>query len=60
MRYILTFIWTFLLINMTMYVGGSMIGADYNLQTATILSVIVTILMYIIPAILPPQPTKEQ
>lgn len=60
MRYLLTIFWTFLLVNMVMYVGGSMIGASYDFGTAAMLSIAAVILIFILPAILPEQPAEEQ
>ncbi|RST75218.1 DUF2929 family protein [Siminovitchia acidinfaciens] len=60
MRYLLTIFWTLLLVNMLMYVAGSMIGSSYDFGTATTLGVIAVILLFIVSAILPAQPTEEQ
>ncbi|MBM7717405.1 uncharacterized protein YhhL (DUF1145 family) [Bacillus thermophilus] len=59
MRYIVTIFWTFLLVNMVMYVGGSMIGSTYDFKTASMLSAAVSILIFIASAILP-QPVEEK
>jgi len=53
MRYIITLFWSVLLMSMLTYVVGSMVSAAFNLQTALILGIVSTILIYIIPAILP-------
>lgn len=60
MRYLLTIFWTLLLVNMLMYVAGSMIGSSYDFGTATTLGFIAVILLFIVSAILPAQPTEEQ
>lgn len=60
MRYLLTIFWTLLLVNMLMYVAGSMIGSSYDFATATTLGVIAVILLFIVSAVLPAQPTEEQ
>lgn len=60
MRYILTIFWTLLLVNMLMYVAGSMIGSSYDFGTATTLGIIAVILIFIISVLLPQQPTEEQ
>jgi ABC-type transport system involved in cytochrome bd biosynthesis fused ATPase/permease subunit len=57
-RYILTLFWTALLMFMLTYVVSSMVGVAFSLQTALILGVIATILIYIIPFVLP-QPAKQ-
>jgi len=59
MSYIWAFIWTFLLIHMTTYVVSSMNGVPYEFMTATILSVITTVAIYAIGAIIP-KPHVEQ
>lgn len=59
MRYTWTFFWVFLLIHMTTYVVSSMGGATYDFRTATIISVVVTILVYIVGAILPNEPVED-
>ena len=59
MRYIMTLFWTVLLMSMLTYVVGSMVSAAFNLQTALILGVVSTILIYIIPAILPESSEKS-
>jgi hypothetical protein len=57
-RYILTLFWTALLMFMLTYVVSSMVGVAFSLQTSLILGVIATILIYIIPFVLP-QPAKQ-
>ena len=59
MRYLWTLIWTFLLVQMLVYVGGSMLGVGYSLDTGIVLTVAVTILIYIEPFILPDGPVEE-
>ena len=59
MRYLWTLIWTFLLVQMLVYVGGSMLGVGYSLDTGIVLTVAVTILIYIVPLILPDGPVEE-
>lgn len=59
MRYTWTFFWVFLLIHMTTYVVSSMSGATYDFILATTLSVIATILIYIVAAIIPDEPVEE-
>ncbi|RST59725.1 DUF2929 family protein [Siminovitchia terrae] len=52
--------WTLLLVNMLMYVAGSMIGSSYDFETATTLGVFAVILIFIVSALIPAQPTEEQ
>ncbi|MDE3838205.1 DUF2929 domain-containing protein [Bacillus methanolicus] len=59
MRYFWTFFWTFLLIQMLVYVTGSMIGTEFDLRTGSILAVAATILIYIVPIILPNDPVEK-
>ena len=59
MKYLLTFFWTFLLAHMLTYVISSMIGAKYEFGTASILGIAVTILILIVPVILPNGPAEE-
>ncbi|WP_338473165.1 YjzD family protein [Niallia sp. XMNu-256] len=49
----MTLIWALLLMLMLTYVVSSMVGVAFNLQTALLLGVGVTVLVYVIPAILP-------
>ncbi|MBD7938062.1 YjzD family protein [Cytobacillus sp. FSL W7-1323] len=60
MQYIWTFIWTFLLMNMVTYVVSNMNGVSYDLQTATVLSVVVSILLYILAAVIPAAPEEKE
>lgn len=60
MRYFWTFFWTFLLIQMVNYVVSSMLGAAFDLKTGCILAVIVGLLIFIIPTIIPNGPTEKE
>ena len=53
MRYIVTFLWSFLLMQMITYVVSSMAGAAYSFSTGVIIAVIVTLLVFALTAILP-------
>ncbi|TFD97695.1 DUF2929 family protein [Jeotgalibacillus sp. R-1-5s-1] len=56
----MTFFWTALLVNMTAYVVGSMNAAPYEFTTAMIISVIVTVLIFALGAVIPkPQPSEH-
>ncbi|MDQ0217539.1 DUF2929 family protein [Peribacillus cavernae] len=59
MRYFWTFFWTFILIHMVTYVVSSMIGVGYDFSTANILGIAVTILILIVPALLPNGPVEK-
>ncbi|KZZ83735.1 MULTISPECIES: YjzD family protein [Bacillaceae] len=60
MRYFWTFFWAFLLVHMLTYVTSSMVGSAYDFMTATILSVVVTILIFAIAALIPNEPVNDQ
>ncbi|MED1202501.1 YjzD family protein [Heyndrickxia acidicola] len=53
MKYVFTLIWTFLLVQMLFYVTSSMTNTGYSFQTATILSVIFTILIIAVSSSIP-------
>jgi hypothetical protein len=53
LKYFWTIFWTFLLVLMLSYVAGSMVGVAFDFQTAAILGIVTSILLFILPAILP-------
>lgn len=59
MQYIVTFIWSFLLVTMLNYVVSSVLGVDFDFQTAIVTSVVFTILVFIIGAVIPNESTPE-
>jgi hypothetical protein len=59
MKYFWTLFWTFLLIQMVMYVGSSMMGVEFDLKTGTIITIPVVLLLYIIPSIIPNDPVEK-
>lgn len=59
MQFFWTFFWTFLLVQMLTYVAGSMMGVAYDLQTGSILAVGATILIFILPLLLPNEPADS-
>ncbi|CAH0344466.1 YjzD family protein [Bacillus sp. CECT 9360] len=59
MRYFMTFFWTLILVHMLTYVVSNMIGTSYDFTTATILGVGATILIMIVPALLPNDPIEK-
>ncbi|MCH1625877.1 YjzD family protein [Fredinandcohnia quinoae] len=59
MRYIWTIIWTFLLIQMSAYVIGSMQSATYSFKTVSIVSLVVVVLIFIIGALIPDEPVEN-
>ena len=59
MKYFWTFFWTFLLAQMMTYVVGSMNKYQYNFDTGLKLAIGMTILILLIPALLPEENTNE-
>ncbi|WP_338753548.1 YjzD family protein [Bacillus sp. FJAT-52991] len=63
MQYIMTFFWTFLLIEMLTYVVCSMNGITFTIatmgMTGLIISVIVTILLFVLSALIPNDPVEH-
>lgn len=59
MQYIWTFFWTFLLVQMLNYVAGSMLGVPFDFAVGTILAVGATIIILIVPALLPNEPSEK-
>lgn len=59
MQYILSFIWSFLLISMLTYVVSSVLAADYSFTDGAIISVFFAILVMLVTAVIPNDPTPE-
>ncbi|WP_041088374.1 YjzD family protein [Jeotgalibacillus soli] len=59
MPYIWTFIWSFLLIQMTTYVVSSMNGVPFDFMTGLILSVLTTVMIFVLGAIIPAPQAEE-
>lgn len=59
MKYIMTLIWSFLLISMLTYVVSSVLGAEYSFSTGAIISVIFTVLVWIITSVIPNESTPD-
>ena len=59
MRYIVTFFWGFLLMQMVTYVVSSMIGVDYSFQTGAVLSIPITIIVSLLPLVIPNEPVDQ-
>ena len=55
MKYIVTLFWAFILGQVVGYLGSALIGAAYNFQLATILSLIVGVIVILIGTIAPPK-----
>ncbi|HIX69920.1 MULTISPECIES: YjzD family protein [Enterococcus] len=58
MKYIVTLFWAFILGQVVGYLGSALIGAAYNFQLATILSLIVGVIVILIGTIAPPKESK--
>ena len=58
-RYLGTLFWTILLMEMLTYVAGSMLAVSFHFETGLILGVISTVLILIMPSILP-EPSSEK
>jgi hypothetical protein len=59
-RYFWTFFWTFLLVQMLSYVVSSMTeGAEFDFMSGAVVSVGVTILIFIATAVLPNEPVEK-
>ncbi|MFS0782892.1 YjzD family protein [Bacillus sp. 1P06AnD] len=59
MRYIATFFWVVLLLQMITYVVSSMIGASYDYMIGLYLSVPVTIIVSILPLVIGDEPAES-
>ncbi|WP_210364583.1 YjzD family protein [Bacillus sp. REN3] len=59
MQYFWTFFWTFLLVQMLNYVAGSMLGVPFDFATGSILGVVATIIILVVPSILPNEPAEK-
>lgn len=60
MKYFWTLFWTFVLVQMLTYVASSMIGTAFDFKTGAILGVIATILILIVPSIIPNEPSGKE
>ncbi|MBM7647556.1 high-affinity Fe2+/Pb2+ permease [Bacillus ectoiniformans] len=59
MQFIMTFFWTFLLAEMVTYVVSSMNGAPFHFEIGLLLGVIVTVLIFVLTALIPNDPVDE-
>jgi hypothetical protein len=59
MKYFWTLFWTFILIQMVVYVGSSMIGSEFDFMTGVVLTIPATVLLYIIPLVIPNEPVEK-
>lgn len=59
MKYIMTFVWSFLLVSMLNYVVSSVLGAPFDFQIGAIVSVVFAVLIFILGAVIPNDPIPE-
>lgn len=59
MQYLMTFIWTLILSEMVVYVVSSMNGAAFHVETGVLISVFVTILLFVLTALIPNDPIEK-
>ncbi|MFN2747102.1 MULTISPECIES: YjzD family protein [Bacillus] len=60
MRFVVTFIWTFLLAHMACYIVGAMNGAAYNFQTSSIMGFIIFAAVIVLGEIMPVKQEASQ
>lgn len=60
MRYIATIFWAFLLSQMLTYVVSSMNGMAYSFNMGLILTVIFSVLIFVLAAIIPKEPENGE
>ncbi|MGM9927402.1 MAG: YjzD family protein [Bacillus sp. (in: firmicutes)] len=59
MRYFVTFFWVFLLMQMITYVVSSMSGVSYAFNTGAIIAIPATILICVLPLLIPNDPVDN-
>ncbi|WP_413302070.1 YjzD family protein [Bacillus sp. 1P10SD] len=59
MQYFWTFFWSFLLVQMLTYVISSMSGVSFDFATGSIAAVVVTILIFVVSAVIPNEPVEK-
>jgi hypothetical protein len=58
-RYFWSLFWGFLLVQMLTYVVSSMLGTAYDVKVGSILTVILVVLVYVVSAIIPNEPSEK-
>lgn len=53
MHYIMTFVWSFLLVAMLNYVAGSIVGTEFDFMTGVTVSIVLAVVVLIITAVIP-------
>ncbi|WP_071618169.1 YjzD family protein [Rossellomorea aquimaris] len=59
MRFFWTFFWAFLLTQMLNYVVSSMNGLSFHFMTGLVLSVVITVLLFVMTLIIPNDPVED-
>ncbi|MCA1056755.1 YjzD family protein [Rossellomorea aquimaris] len=59
MRFFFTFFWAFLLSMMLTYVVSSMNGFAFHFETGLMLSIVITVLLFVITTIIPNDPVED-
>lgn len=59
MQYIMTFVWSLLLISMLNYVVSSVLNVPFEFMTGVIVSVAFSVIVLIIAAVIPNDPAVE-
>lgn len=59
MQYIATFFWSFILVTMLNYVVSSVLNVNFDFVTGAIISLVFAVLVLIVTAIIPNEPTPE-
>ncbi|WP_379969984.1 YjzD family protein [Ectobacillus sp. sgz5001026] len=59
MKYISSFFWSFVLVQMASYVISSMTSTKYDFTQSTLMSVVITVLILLIASLVPNEPSKQ-
>lgn len=60
MKFIMTFVWSFLLVSMLNYVAGAIANIPtFDFTTGIIVSLVLSIMIFVITAIIPDEPVAE-
>lgn len=59
MQFIMTFVWSFLLITMLNYVAGSIAGVAFEFLPGVVISAIVAVIVIILGEAFPKEPVKD-
>ncbi|MCP3761635.1 YjzD family protein [Domibacillus sp. A3M-37] len=59
MQYLMTFIWTLILSEMVVYVVSSMNGAAFHAEAGVLISIVATILLFVLTALIPNDPIEK-